>query len=104
MAAMPYPAQEHAAEPGAELWARWRVAGDMQAREALLGHYVGWARKLAAQAPVAIEQIKRVSHKGDLDEGIAAEKQGFAAVFGSEDAREGPRAFKEKRKAVYKGR
>ncbi|GAA0706127.1 FliA/WhiG family RNA polymerase sigma factor [Dyella marensis] len=47
MAAMPYPAQEHAAEPGAELWTRWRVAGDMQAREALLGHYVGWARKLA---------------------------------------------------------
>jgi hypothetical protein len=25
-------------------------------------------------------------------------------VSGSEDAREGPRAFKEKRKAVYKGR
>ena len=41
---------------------------------------VAWARKLARQAPLAIEQIKQVSHKGDLDEGIEAEKQGFATV------------------------
>ena len=50
---------------------------------------LAWARKLAGQAPLAIEQIKRVSHKGDLDEGIAAEKEGFLAVFATEDAREG---------------
>ena len=46
MVAMPYPADE-AADPRGELWARWRVAGDMTAREALLAHYVDWARKLA---------------------------------------------------------
>ena len=40
-----------------------------------------WARKLAGQAPLAVEQIKRVSHKGDLDAGIEAEKEGFATVF-----------------------
>ena len=40
-----------------------------------------WGRKLAGQAPVAGEQIKRVSHKGDLDEGIEAEKQAFATAF-----------------------
>jgi enoyl-CoA hydratase/3-hydroxyacyl-CoA dehydrogenase len=65
---------------------------------------LAWARKLAGQAPVAIEQIKRVSHQGDLDEGIDAEKQGFAAVFGSEDAREGITAFLEKRSPAWKGR
>jgi enoyl-CoA hydratase/3-hydroxyacyl-CoA dehydrogenase len=65
---------------------------------------LGWARKLAEQAPVAIEQIKRVSHKGDLDEGITAEKQGFATVFGSEDAREGISAFLQKRTAKFKGK
>jgi enoyl-CoA hydratase / 3-hydroxyacyl-CoA dehydrogenase len=65
---------------------------------------LNWARKLAAQAPVAIEQIKAVSHKGDLDEGIAAEKQGFATAFGSEDAREGIGAFVQKRKANFKGK
>jgi enoyl-CoA hydratase/3-hydroxyacyl-CoA dehydrogenase len=65
---------------------------------------LGWARKLAGQAPLAIQQIKRVSHKGDLDEGIAAEKQGFATVFGSEDAREGISAFLQKRTANFKGK
>ena len=42
---------------------------------------LGWARKLAGQPPLAVQQIKSVSHKGDLDDGIAAEKQGFATVF-----------------------
>src|ERR687887_707682 len=57
---------------------------------------LNWARKLAGQAPIAIEQIKTVSAKGDLDEGIAAEKRGFAKVFTSEDAREGISAFLQK--------
>ena len=65
---------------------------------------LNWARKLAGQAPVAIAQIKTVSHKGDLDEGIAAEKQGFATAFGSEDAREGIGAFVQKRKPRFKGK
>src|SRR5713226_5662534 len=56
-----------------------------------------WARKLGGQAPLAVEQVKRVSHKGDLDGGIEAEKEGFAKVFGSEDAREGIGAFLQKR-------
>jgi enoyl-CoA hydratase / 3-hydroxyacyl-CoA dehydrogenase len=70
----------------------------------LLDTALAWARKLADQAPVAIEQIKRVSHKGDLDDGIAAEKQGFATVFASEDAREGIGAFLQKRRARFQGR
>ena len=41
----------------------------------LLDTALAWARKLAAQAPLALEQIKRVSAAGDLDEGIAAEKR-----------------------------
>ena len=65
---------------------------------------LGWARKLADQAPLAIEQIKSVSHKGDLDEGIEAEKQGFAKVFLSEDAKEGISAFLQKRTAKFKGK
>jgi enoyl-CoA hydratase/3-hydroxyacyl-CoA dehydrogenase len=62
-----------------------------------------WAHKFAGQAPLALEQIKRVSHQGDLDEGIAAEKAGFASVFATEDAREGVTAFVEKRKPKFKG-
>jgi enoyl-CoA hydratase/3-hydroxyacyl-CoA dehydrogenase len=65
---------------------------------------LAWARKFAGQAPVALEQIKRVSHAGDLDEGIEAEKGAFGTAFGSEDAREGISAFVEKRKPEFKGR
>ena len=65
---------------------------------------LGWARKLGRQAPLAIEQIKSVSHKGDLDEGIEAEKQGFAKVFQSDDAREGITAFLQKRSAKFQGK
>jgi enoyl-CoA hydratase / 3-hydroxyacyl-CoA dehydrogenase len=64
---------------------------------------IAWARKFARQPPLALEQIKRVSHKGDLDEGIEAEKEGFATVFGSEDAREGIGAFLGKRTPKFKG-
>ena len=65
---------------------------------------MAWARKLARQAPLALEQIKQVSHAGDLDEGIEAEKQGFIAAFTSEDAREGISAFLGKRTPEFKGK
>jgi enoyl-CoA hydratase/3-hydroxyacyl-CoA dehydrogenase len=65
---------------------------------------LAWARKLAGQAPRAVELIKQVSHRGDLDEGIEAEKQGFAQAFTSEDAREGISAFLEKRSPKWEGR
>jgi enoyl-CoA hydratase/3-hydroxyacyl-CoA dehydrogenase len=65
---------------------------------------LAWGRKLAAQAPVAVEQVKRVSANGDLDQGIEAEKAGFAAEFSSEDAREGIAAFLGKRKPEWSGR
>jgi len=63
-----------------------------------------WARKLAGQAPIAREQIKRASHEGDLDEGIEAEKRAFATAFASEDAKEGISAFLAKRTPKWSGR
>jgi enoyl-CoA hydratase / 3-hydroxyacyl-CoA dehydrogenase len=63
-----------------------------------------WGRKLAAQAALAVEQIKQVSAKGDIDEGIEAEKAGFAAAFFSEDAKEGISAFLGKRTPKWSGR
>jgi enoyl-CoA hydratase/3-hydroxyacyl-CoA dehydrogenase len=63
-----------------------------------------WGRKLAGQAPVAVGQIKAVSHRGDLDAGIEAEKQGFAVAFDSEDAKEGIGAFLAKRTPKWSGR
>ena len=65
---------------------------------------MAWARRLAGQAPVAVEQIKQVSHKGDLDEGIEAEKEAFAKAFLSEDAKEGISAFLGKRTPKWQGK
>ena len=69
----------------------------------LLDTALQWARKLAGQAPLAAAQIKLISGAGDLDEGIAAEKQAFAAVFASADAREGISAFLGKRAPRFQG-
>ena len=65
---------------------------------------LGYARRLADQAPLAVEQIKQVSHRPDIDDGIEAEKQAFATVFQTEDAREGISAFLEKRSATFTGK
>ena len=65
---------------------------------------LAWAHRLAGQAPIALEQIKRVSGAGDLDEGIEAEKRGFATAFGSADAKEGISAFLGKRAPRFQGR
>ncbi len=63
-----------------------------------------WARKLADQAPLALAQVKAVSANADLDAGIDAEKAAFAAVFVSEDGREGIDAFLSKRQPTWQGR
>jgi enoyl-CoA hydratase/3-hydroxyacyl-CoA dehydrogenase len=76
----------------------------MVADHELLDTALAWARRLAAQAPIALEQIKRVSSAGDLDEGIEAEKGGFATAFATADAHEGIAAFLGKRAPRFEGR
>jgi enoyl-CoA hydratase / 3-hydroxyacyl-CoA dehydrogenase len=70
----------------------------------LLDTALAWARKLVGQAPLAIRSIKEIAPVGDLDSGIEAEKERFATILGSEDAREGISAFIEKRKPRFQGR
>jgi enoyl-CoA hydratase / 3-hydroxyacyl-CoA dehydrogenase len=65
----------------------------------LLDTALSWARKLAEQAPLAIEEIKRVSNTS-----LEQEAEAFARVFGSEDAKEGIGAFLGKRQARFKGK
>ncbi len=88
-----------AAEYAEQIGLATRVVPDHE----LLDTALAWARKLAGQAPLSIEQIKQVSANGDLDAGLEAEKRGFATVFGSEDAREGIGAFLQKRTAQFRG-
>ncbi|MBK8295609.1 MAG: enoyl-CoA hydratase/isomerase family protein [Solirubrobacterales bacterium] len=66
---------------------------------------MNWGVRLAGQAPIAVEQIKKVSFAGgDADAGIDAEKQGFATAFLSEDAKEGIGAFLGKRTPKWCGK
>jgi len=65
---------------------------------------LAWARKLAGQAPIAVEQVKKASDDPDLDQGIEAEKAGFATAFQTEDAREGIGAFLGKRTPKWQGK
>jgi enoyl-CoA hydratase / 3-hydroxyacyl-CoA dehydrogenase len=65
---------------------------------------VAWARKLAAQAPIAVEEVKRAADDPDLDEGIEKEKKSFEQAFQSEDGGEGISAFLGKRTARWQGK
>jgi 2-(1,2-epoxy-1,2-dihydrophenyl)acetyl-CoA isomerase len=67
----------------------------------------GYATRLAAQAPLAMANIKRLVDRGvdgGLDEVLETERYLQQEVLRSEDFNEGVRAFLEKRTAVYKGR
>ena len=65
------------------------------------------AEKIAANGPIAVRAIRR-SVKEALGkpeaEGLKIESRISAPVFQTEDAKEGPRAFMEKRAPVYKGK
>jgi enoyl-CoA hydratase len=74
--------------------------------ERLLPHAREQARKIAAKGAVAIAQAKRLVVAGaDAALGVAneLERQAFSAVFATEDAREGMKAFLEKRPARFRG-
>jgi enoyl-CoA hydratase/3-hydroxyacyl-CoA dehydrogenase len=70
----------------------------------LFDEAVGWAQRLAKAAPFAVEQIKQIFHRADLDQGIEAEKEAFARALQTDDAREGISAFLERRPVRFKGR
>jgi enoyl-CoA hydratase len=77
------------------------------APEEVLPAALDLARRIAANGPIAVQAI-RASARACLgrpeSEGMDLES-GFAApVFRTEDAREGPRAFIEKRTPVFRGR
>jgi enoyl-CoA hydratase/3-hydroxyacyl-CoA dehydrogenase len=87
-------------EEALELGLANRVVPDHELLETALM----WGKRLAAQAPIAVGNIKDASHKGDIDEGIEAEKAAFAATFASEDAKEGIGAFLAKRTPKWSGK
>ena len=67
----------------------------------------GFARKIAENGPLAVRKIKETVLKAlgrPTDEGYALEDEATRFIIRTEDAREGPRAFAEKRPPRYVGR
>jgi enoyl-CoA hydratase/carnithine racemase len=65
------------------------------------------ASTICERGPVAVRAAKEAILRGmdmSLDNGIAFEDALFSRISATEDAKEGPRAFSEKRKPEYKGR
>lgn len=65
------------------------------------------ARKIAANAPLAVRNEKEVGVRAlgmSLDQALALEHAMGLRIMGTEDAKEGPRAFAEKRKPQYRGK
>jgi enoyl-CoA hydratase/carnithine racemase len=88
----------------------WGLVSDVVAPAALEEHALDWAAELAANAPLSVRGTKRILReleraRARLDPDVEVELLELRrACFGSDDLREGVRAFAEKRPARWRGR
>jgi len=74
--------------------------------EELMDKAMEMAKKIVSKAPIAVSVAKECINRGldiNLSAGCDFEKTNFGSMFGTDDAREGMKAFLEKRKAEFKG-
>ena len=67
-----------------------------------------WAASISENGPLAVRAMKQLAYEGGMEmplqAGLALELKLYNEILQTEDAAEGPRAFAEKRAAVFKGR
>jgi enoyl-CoA hydratase len=89
-----------------EAW-RFGLVNHIAADGALLKQAEALALEIAALAPLAIRACLEAVVQGSelpIEEGLALETKLFAALFATDDVREGTSAFIEKRAPVFKGK
>ncbi|MDP6707983.1 MAG: enoyl-CoA hydratase-related protein [Alphaproteobacteria bacterium] len=85
----------------------WGVVNKVCAPESLLDETLETAGRIAANAPLSIQQAKKSIHFGlqmDIRSGMFFEIEAYNRLVGTEDRHEGVLAFNERRKPDFKGR
>lgn len=75
--------------------------------ERLMDRALEWAVRITKNAPLAVQATKESVLRGlagTLDEAYAVEEEVSKRIFATEDAKEGPKAFAEKRQPRWQGR
>ncbi len=84
----------------------WGVANRVCAPDRLMDEVLETAARIAANAPLAVRAVKEAIDAGaalTLDHAMAVELGEYNRLFRTKDRTEGVRAWREKRKAVFKG-
>lgn len=96
---------------GAEEALRWGIANQIVEQQELLSAATAMAQQMVACAPLALAAVKEVLHHTNamsIEQGYQRLRSGqlkaYNTMLHSEDAVEGPLAFSEKRKPVWKSR
>ena len=91
----------------AETAARWGLINKVVPKEQLLEVAFAYAKKIAANAPLAVQAAKELavrSREMDRATGLRFEAVINRMLSMTEDAKEGPAAFAAKRSPEFKGR
>jgi enoyl-CoA hydratase len=81
------------------------LVNQVVAADQLMPTAMQWAEAICKNGPLAVRTAKEIAVRAlSLESGFVLEKALGARVMSSEDAKEGPRAFAEKRKPKFTGR
>ena len=87
--------------------ARWGLVNQVVPRAGLMDAARDYARRIAANAPLAVQAAKELALRSrdmDLATGLRIEQVMNRMLMSTEDAREGPAAFSEKRPPQFRGK
>ena len=90
----------------AETAARWGLINKVVPHKDLMKSAREYAARVAANAPLAVQAAKELairSRDTDINTGLRIEQLIGRMLRETEDAKEGPKAFREKRKPNFKG-